>query len=274
MRNGHGRQHLLSIKSALLILALVANSLTAQCPLLLVGIGSCSTGVGSAKTVALVQSKYGTNNFGGATATVAFTSNLAASHNVIACANWANNTGAGTGITFTFSDSQGKTYVTDTTTRSAVASTNYAEIGVECGHSTQLSTAAADTVTCTSTGSASTGIVCMAWEVNPNGGTLDLDQRNGATSSVSSTTPTAGSITPSQATTFAVALVIQDDGLGNNTPLSIGSGWTLTGKQGGGNEDDAAEHRTLATTAAVTGNWTSTASSNHYAANVQNYKSN
>lgn len=217
--------------------------------------------------VTRVQFKNGSNFFGGTTSTVAFTSNTTAGDNVISCAFWGASS---TGITVTFSDSQGKTYTTDSGTlarNDAVA--NYTEIGVECGHSTQTSTAAADTVTCTWSSSTSFNY-CVAWEVNPNGGTLSLDQANSATGT--GTSISAGSITPSFASTFAIAVVNQNDGSGNGNQFTQGSSWTLEVNFGGGNADQGMEYQTAPTSGVgISGAFTSGGTTSGYAAGVANY---
>ena len=165
-----------------IVFALLVASCTAQ------GIGG-KAGVGgkggfggataSGGATVAFQGLVGSNNFGGTTATAVFGTNTAAGNNVVACGVWAINTGSG--ITVSFSDSQGHTYTTDTTTRVAqIGTVSYGEIGIECGHSTAVTIAAADTVTCTFSSSV-TGNFCHIFEVNPNGGTLTLDQHNNGT---------------------------------------------------------------------------------------------
>jgi len=231
--------------------------------------GVIGPGVASGFSVNRVQSQPGSNGFGGTSVGTAFGSNMAAGNNAIACAIWLTNSGGGnTGITASFSDSQGKSYSTDSGTRKTTATTNYAEIGVECGHSTQNSTAAANTVTCTFSLSTAADF-CWIMEASRAGGTLSLDQALTATNATGS--PSAGPITPSQSHTLGVALTVNDDGTGSSGNFTAGSGWTIDQNSGGGKSSAASEYEALATTAAVTGNFTAT-NAGTWIASVANYK--
>ena len=216
--------------------------------------------------VSYVQSAAGTAGFGGTTVTKAFSSNMASGDNVLACAQWYAGS---TGITATFSDSQGKTYTTDSgTLERADSTTDYTEIGVECGHSTQTSAAAANTVTCHFSSSVGNNW-CSIIEVSHSGGAVQIDQAKVATGSTAN--PSAGSITPSITGTMGFAVIMQDDGSGSGTAFTAGTGWTLFQNTGGGAADEGAEYQAISGTSSVSGNFTG-AAAHAWAAAVANYK--
>ena len=217
----------------------------------------------SASGITLVQSSQGAT-WG---SSAAFAGNTAAGDYVLVCATWASDTD--TGLTFTVADTQGLSYSVDASTRKVFdGTTSYTEIGVECAHSTETTSAAADSVTVTMSGSSGANVAI--WEVNSSTGTLALDQA--ASAAGTGTTVSAGSITPSQADTFAIAAVAQDDEEGTGTNFSAGTGWTFVGNNGGGAFDSGDEDQVLATTSAISGTFNSNNSANHYVAAIANYK--
>jgi len=215
--------------------------------------------------VTLVQSSQGASWGSG----VAFAGNTAVGDYVLACVTWASQTE--TGLSFTVADTQGLSYSVDAATRKVFdGTTSYTEIGVECAHSTQATSAAADSITVTMSGSSGANVAI--WEVNSSTGTLALDQTSSAMGT--GTTVSAGSITPSQADTFAIAVVAQDDEQGTGSNFSAGTGWTFVGNNGGGAFDSGDEGQYLATTSAVSGTFNSSNSANHYVATIANYRTN
>jgi hypothetical protein len=218
-----------------------------------------------ASGVTLVQSSQGA----AWASSAAFAGNTAAGDYVLACVTWASQ--SETGLTFTVADTQGLSYSVDASTRKVFdGTTSYTEIGVECAHSTQATSAAADSVTVTMSGSSGANVAI--WEVNSSTGTLALDQTSSTTGT--GTTVSAGSITPSQAETFAIAVVAQDDQQGTGTNFSAGTGWTFVGNNGGGAFDSGDEGQYLATASAVSGTFNSSNSANHYVAAIANYSTN
>jgi hypothetical protein len=219
----------------------------------------------SGEPVTLVQSAQGASWNSDA----AFNSDTTPGNYVIACVTWASS--SATDLTFTVADSQGLSYSLDASTRQVNdnGGSNFDEVGVQCAHSTTATTAAADTVSVTMSGSS--GATVAIWEVNPSSGALTLDQAS--TASGMGPTVSAGSITPSQAGTFAVAAVSQQDGLGSQSVFGAGTGWTLLGNTGGGSWDQGTEYQTLTAASPVTGTFTSSTAANGYAVIVANYKS-
>ena len=213
-------------------------------------------------SLSLVQSKWGGNyqasgcSFSGTDVSCAFGSNTTSGSIIAGCVGW---NGSSTGLTVSItSDSQGLTWTIPAASKQVFdTTTHYSEIGTQCFYSSTTG-AAAETVVVRVSSSTFTQDIFL-YEIG--GGAV---YQASSTGTGTSTTQASGSLTPSANNSFIIGMAVAD-GPGTLNLFTAGSGFTILGQYGGGSFSIGSESQAQGTAAAVTGNFSTGASSVQWA---------
>jgi hypothetical protein len=200
-----------------------------------------------AAAVTRIQSVAGSNNFGGASLTASFGSNVMDNSTIIVLIMWYTSTAR---TVTSVTDTLGNEFQFLAPATNLIGSD---QIGSQIVYATN-SKAGADTITVNWSGAVSGNFAALI-ETTPS--VIDQSSRAATTS----TNDSAGSVTTSLNGSFGAACTIVQDAIGSAGVYTAGGSWTLFQNTGGGAWAEGAEYQEQTTAGTITGNFTRAGSS-------------
>jgi hypothetical protein len=200
-----------------------------------------------AAAVSKIQSVAGSNNFGGASMTASFGSNVTANSTIIVLIMWYTPTAR---TVTSVTDTLGNDYQFLAPSTNLIGSD---QIGSQIVYATN-SKAGADTITINWSGGVNGNFAALI-ETSPS----VIDRVS--TAANTSTNDSAGAVTTTLNGSFGAACTIVQDSIGASGVYTAGGSWTLFQNTGGGAWAEGVEYQEQSTAGTITGNFTRAGSS-------------